>query len=86
MRWARDVVEEVHTGIRSVKSLLTVMMRVTVGGMDADPTVVRDSTTSLDDSAGIATATSTASVAEIAEIDFAIVIGNIDGGGEDRLS
>ncbi|HSL54024.1 MAG TPA: hypothetical protein VK868_06490 [Pyrinomonadaceae bacterium] len=63
--------------------MLTVMTRVMVGGMDAVPIVVRDSTTSSDGIAGIATATSTASVAEI---DFGIVIGMTDGGGADRHS
>jgi hypothetical protein len=83
MQWARDVVGELRIGIRSAKSLLTVMTRVMVGGMDAVPIVVRDSTTSSDGIAGIATVTSTDSVAEI---DFGIVIGMTDGGGADRHS
>ena len=83
MQWARDGAGESHISIRSAKSLLTVMTRVTVVGMDADPIVVRVSTTSSGDIAGIATATSTALVAEI---DFGIAIGITDGGGEDRHS
>ena len=78
MQWARDVVEEVHTGIRSAKSLLTVMTRVTVAGMVGDPIVERDSITTSDVTADIATATSIESVVEI--VFAAIVIGNtIDG-------
>jgi len=60
------------------------MTLVTVVGMDADRIVVRDPQTSSDVIAGIATATSTAQVVEIV---FAIVIGNIiDGGAGDRHS
>ena len=85
MQWARDVVEEVHTGIRSAKSLLTVMTRVTVAGMVGDPIVERDSITNSDVTADIATATSTVSVVEI--VFVAIVIGNtIDGVTGDRHS
>ena len=85
MQWARDVVEEVHTGIRSAKSLLTVMTRVTAAGMVGDPIVKGDTRTTSDVTADIATAISTVSVVEI---DFvAIVIGNtIDGVVRDRHS
>ena len=83
MQWARDAVGELRIGIRSAKSLLTVMTRVMEGGMGAVPIVVRDLTTPSDEIVGIATVTSTASVAEI---DFGIVIGITDGGGEDRHS
>lgn len=78
MQWARDAAREVHTGIRSARSLLTVMTRVTVAGMAGDLIVARDSRTTSDVTADIATATSTVAVVEI---DFAaIVIGNtIDG-------
>ena len=76
MQWARDVVEEVS--IRSAKSLLTVMMRVTVAGMVGDPIVEMDSRTTSDATADIATATSTVSVEEIDSA--AIVIGNIIDG------
>ena len=43
MRWARDVVAEHRADlmIRSVRSLLTATTRVTVVGMDADPSAVR---------------------------------------------
>lgn len=78
MQWARDVAGEVHTGIRSAKSLLTVMTRVTVAGMVGDLIVKRDSRTTSDVSADIATATSTVSVVEI--VSAAIVIGNIIDG------
>ena len=78
MQWARDVVEEVHTGIRSAKSLLTVMTRVTVAGMVGDPIVERDSRTTSDVTADIATATSIVPVEEI--VSAAIVIGNIIDG------
>ena len=78
MQWARDVAGEVHTGIRSAKSLLTVMMRVMVAGMVGDPIVKRDTRTTSDVTADIATATSTVLVVEIGFA--AIVIGNtIDG-------
>jgi hypothetical protein len=78
MQWPRDEAGEAHTGIRSARSLLTVTTRVTVAGMVGDPIVNRDSRTTLDVTAGIATATS---IASVVEIDFAvIVIGNtIDG-------
>jgi len=76
MQWARDGAGEVS--IRSAKSLLTVMTRVTVAGMVGDPIVERDSITTSDVTADIATATSTVSVVEI--VSAAIVIGNtIDG-------
>ena len=82
MQWARDGAGEVS--IRSAKSLLTVMTRVTVAGMDADPIVARDTRTTSDVTADIATATSTAPVGEI---DLAMAIGNtIDGAIEDRHS
>ena len=76
--WARDAAEEDHSLIGSARSLLTVTTRVTVAGMVGDPIVNRDSRTTLDVTAGIATATS---IASVVEIDFAvIVIGNtIDG-------
>ena len=78
MQWARDVAGEVHTGIRNAKSLLTVMTRVTVAGMVGDPIVERDTRTTSDVTADIATAISTVSVVEI--VSVAIVIGNtIDG-------
>jgi len=83
MQWARDGAGEVS--IRSAKSLLTVMTRVTVAGMVGDPIVERDSITTSDVTADIATATSTVSVVEIASA--AIVIGNtIDGVDRDRHS
>jgi len=83
MQWARDGAGEVS--IRSAKSLLTVMTRVTVAGMVGDPIVERDSITNSDVTADIATATSTVSVVEIASA--AIVIGNtIDGVVRDRHS
>ncbi|HEX5604208.1 MAG TPA: hypothetical protein VFX63_16725 [Pyrinomonadaceae bacterium] len=54
------------------------MTRVTVAGMVGDPIVGRDSITTSDVTADIATATSTVSVVEI--VSAAIVIGNtIDG-------
>ena len=85
MQWPRDADEEVHILIRSARSLLTVMMRVTVAGMVGDPIVERDSITTSDVTADIATATSTVSVVEIASA--AIVIGNtIDGVVRDRHS
>ena len=85
MQWARDEAEEVHTGIRSAKSLLTVMTRVTVAGMVGDPIVERDSITTSDVTADIATATSTVSVVEI--VFAGIVIGStIDGVTRDRYS
>ena len=85
MQWARDVVEEVHTGIRSAKSLLTVMTRVTVAGMAGDPIVKRDTRTTSDVTADIATATSIGSVVEI--VSAGIVIGNTtDGVVRDRHS
>jgi len=76
MQWARDVVEEVHTGIRSAKSLLTVMTRVTAAGMVGDPIVKGGTRTTSDVTAEIAT--STVSVEEI--VSAAIVIGNIIDG------
>jgi len=83
MQWARDGAGEVS--IRSAKSLLTVMTRVTVAGMVGDPIVERDSITTSDVTADIATATSTVSVVEI--VSAAIVIGNtIDGVDRDRHS
>ena len=76
MQWARDGAGEVS--IRSAKSLLTVMTRVTVAGMVGDPIVERDSITNSDVTADIATATSTVLVVEIGFA--AIVTGNtIDG-------
>ena len=85
MPWARDAAGEVHTGIRSARSLLTVMTRVTVAGMAEDPIVERDSITTSDVTADIATATSIGSVVEI--VSAGIVIGNtIDGGVRDRHS
>jgi len=84
MQWPRDADEEVHILIRSARSLLTVTTRVTVAGMDADPIVARDTRTTSDVTADIATATSTAPVGEI---DLAMAIGNtIDGAIEDRHS
>lgn len=78
MQWARDAAGEVHIWIRSARSLLTVMTRVTVVGMVGDRIVERDSTTTSDVTAGIATATSIGSVVEI--VSAGIVIGNtIDG-------
>jgi len=71
-RWARDVAGEFHILIRSARSLLTVMTHVTGVGMAVDPIVIRDSQTSSDVIAGIATATSIASV--VAEIEIGIVI------------
>ena len=83
MQWARDGAGEVS--IRSAKSLLTVMTRVTVAGMVGDPIVERDSITTSDVTADIATATSTVPVVEI--VSAAIVIGNtIDGVVRDRHS
>jgi len=83
MQWARDGAGEVS--IRSAKSLLTVMTRVTVAGMVGDPIVERDSITTSDVTADIATATSTVPVVEI--VSAAIVIGNtIDGVDRDRHS
>ena len=85
MQWARDAAREVHISIRSARSLLTVMTRVTVAGMVGDPIVERDSITNSDVTADIATATSTVSVVEI--VSAAIVIGNtIDGVVRDRHS
>ena len=85
MQWARDVAGEVHISIRSARSLLTVMTRVTGAGMVGDPIVERDSITNSDVTADIATATSTVSVVEIGFA--AIVIGNtIDGVDRDRHS
>jgi len=76
MQWARDGAGEVSIG--SAKSLLTVTTRVTVAGMGGDPIVERDTRTTSDVTADIATATSTVSVVEI--VSAAIVIGNtIDG-------
>ena len=78
MQWARDAAGEVHISIRSARSLLTVMTRVTVAGMVGDPIVKRDSRTSSDVTAGIATATSIGLVVEI--VSAGIVNGNtIDG-------
>jgi len=89
MQWARDGAGEVS--IRSAKSLLTVMTRVTVVGMGVDPIVVRDTQTSTDVTAGIVTATTIASVVVEIEIgiviDFGIVTGNTtDGVTGDRHS
>ena len=85
MQWPRDEAGEVLTGIRSAKSLLTVTTRVTVAGMVGDPIVERDSITTSDVTADIATATSTVSVVEIGFA--AIVIGKtIDGVDRDRHS
>ena len=84
MQWPRDADEEIHILIRSARSLLTVMTRVTVAGMVADPIVERHTRTTSDVTADIATATSTAPVGEI---DLAMAIGNtIDGAIEDRHS
>lgn len=79
MQWPRDedADEEIPTLIRSAKSLLTVMTRVTVAGMVADPIVEPDTRTTSDVTADIATATLTASVAEI---DIAIATGNTTDG------
>jgi len=83
MQWARDGAGEVS--IRSAKSLLTVMTRVTGAGMVGAPIVERDSITTSDVTADIATATSTVPVVEI--VSAAIVIGNtIDGVVRDRHS
>jgi len=85
MQWPRDADEEIHILIRSARSLLTVMTRVTVAGMVADPIVERYTRTTSDVTADIATATSTASVVEIAFVGIAI--GNtIDGVTGDRHS
>ena len=85
MQWARDEAGEVHTRIRSAKSLLTVTTRVTVAGMVEDPIVARDIRTTSDVTADIATATSTVSAVEI--VFAGIVIGNtIDGVTRDRHS
>ena len=82
MLWARDGAGECRSRIRSAESLLTVMMRVMGAGMVEDRIVVRDSQTSSDVIAGIATATSTTLVAEVA-----IVTSNkIDGVVGDRHS
>ena len=78
MPWARDAAEEVHILIRSARSLLTVMTRVTGAGMVGDPIVERDSITTSGVTADIATATSTALVVEI--VSAAIVIGNTTDG------
>ena len=84
MQWARDADGESHILIRSAKSLLTVMTRVTVVWMDADRIAGRDSQTTSDVIAGIATATSIASVAGVV---IEIAIGNtIDGVTGDRHS
>jgi len=85
MQWPRDADEEIHILIRSARSLLTVMTRVTVAGMVADPIVERHTRTTSDVTADIATATSTASAVEIAFVGIAT--GNtIDGAIEDRHS
>ena len=78
VQWARDAAGEAHILIRSARSLLTVMTRVTVAGMVGDPIVERDSRTSSDVTAGIATATSIGLVVEI--VSAGIVIGNIIDG------
>ena len=83
MQWARDGAGESHISIRSAKSLLTVMTRATVVGMDADRIVVRDTRTTSGVIAAIVTATSIAPVADVLEI----AIGNtIDGVIGDRHS
>ncbi len=85
MQWPRGADEEVPILIRSARSLLTVMTRVTVAGMVADPIVERQTRTTSDVTADIATATSTASAVEIAFVGIAT--GNtIDGAIEDRHS
>src|SRR5689334_10938614 len=92
MRWARDVAGagEAHTGIRSVKSLLTVTTRVTVVGMVEDPIVVRDLPTFSDatDDSG----TTNSSVAEVAiaivtsaTVDTGVVTGKQEVGILDTL-
>jgi hypothetical protein len=78
MQWPRDAAGEVHILIRSARSLLTVMTRVTAAGMVGDPIVKRDSRTTSDVTADIATATSTGPVVEI--VSAAIVIGNTTDG------
>ena len=92
MRWARDGVGAgvIHTGIRSVKSLLTVTTHVTVVGMDVDPIVVRGSRTFSDATGAMGTTTS--SVAEIAiaivisaTMDTGVVTGKQEGGILDTL-
>ena len=72
MRWARDGVGAgvIHTGIRSVKSLLTVTTHVTVDGMVVDRTVVRDPRTTL---SGVIDAIAT-TISSVAEVVIAIVI------------
>ena len=78
MQWPRDVAGEAHISTRSARSLLTVMTRVTVAGMVGDPIVERDSITTSDVTADIATATSIGSVVEI--VFAGTAIGNtIDG-------
>ena len=92
MQWARDVAGEVHTGIRSARSLLTVMTRVTVAGMVGDPIVVRDSQTTSGAIDAIATATAISSVAEVAiaivisaTMDTGVGTGKQEGGILDTL-
>ena len=90
MRWARDAAAETRTGIRSAKSLLTVMTRVTVVGMDADRIVALDSTTISDVTDAIVTTIST--VAEVAigivhtpTIDTGVISGKQEAGILDTL-
>jgi len=78
MQWPRDADGGVPILIRSARSLLTVMTRVTGAGMVGDPIVKRDPRTTSDVTADIATATSTGSVVEI--VFAAIVIGNTTDG------
>ena len=54
MRWPRDVVEAA-AGIRSARSLLIVMTRAMVAGMDEDRTEIPASAISLDAVAAIVT-------------------------------
>jgi hypothetical protein len=78
MQWPRDADEEIHILIRSARSLLTVMTRVTGAGMVGDPIVERDSRTTSDVTADITTATS---IVLAVEIDFAATVtGNTTDG------
>ena len=87
MQWARDEAGEAHILIRSARSLLTVMTRVTVAGMAGDPIAERDSITTSDVTADIATATATSTVLVVGIVSAAIVTGNtIDGVVRDRHS
>ena len=80
MQWPRDADEDVHILIRSARSLLTVMTRVMVAGMAGDLIVERDSITTSDVTADIATATATSTVLVVGIVSAAIVTGNtIDG-------